>query len=72
MSNSTVRVRRHRDREKRDEIVLTISANRTALVDRLIDVGLLRADVEHDQAAIANATEHIVRCFSFEKPAGGC
>jgi hypothetical protein len=67
MNTSTARVRRHRDREKRDEIVLTISANRTALVDRLIDARLLRAGVEHGQAAIANATEQIVRRFSMEK-----
>ena len=66
MNTSTVRVRRHRDREKRDEIVLTISANRTALVDRLIDARLLRPGVEHDHGMIANATEQMVRRFSIE------
>jgi len=66
MSTSTARVRRHRDREKRDEIVLTISANRTALVDRLIDARLLRPGMEHDHVTIANATEQMVRRFSFE------
>jgi hypothetical protein len=67
MGSSTARVRRHRDRDKRDEIVLMISANRTALVDRLIEARLLRAGVEHDHAAIANATEQMVRRFSTEK-----
>jgi hypothetical protein len=66
MSTSTASVRRHRDRERRDEIVLMISANRTALVDRLIDARL-RAGVEHDHAAIVNATEQMVRRFSMEK-----
>jgi hypothetical protein len=67
MSTSTARVRRHRDRERRDEIVLTISANRTALVDRLIDAHLLRAGMDHDHAAIVNATEQMVRRLSMEK-----
>jgi hypothetical protein len=67
MSTSTARVRRHRDREKRDEIVLMISANRTALIDRLIDVRLLRAGMDNDHATIVNATEQIVRRFSMEK-----
>jgi hypothetical protein len=66
MSTSTPRVQRHRDREKRDEIVLTISANRTALVDRLIDTRLLRPGAEHDHRTIANATEQMVRRFSME------
>jgi hypothetical protein len=68
MSSSTARVRRHREREKRDEIVLMISANRTALVDRLIYARLLRAGTDHDHAAIANATEQMVRRFSMGKP----
>jgi hypothetical protein len=67
MSTSTARVRRHRDRERRDEIVLMISANRTALVDQLIDARLLRPGVDHDHAAIVNATEQMVRRFSLEK-----
>jgi hypothetical protein len=67
MSSSTARVRRHRDREKRDEIVLVISANRTALVDRLVEAHLLRPGVDHDHAAIVNATEQMVRRLSVEK-----
>jgi hypothetical protein len=43
-------VRRHRDLERRDEIVLTISVNRTALVDRLIDARLLQPDKDHLQS----------------------
>ena len=67
MTTSTARVRRHRDRERRDEIVLTISANRTALVDRLIDARLLRPDMDHDHSAIVSATEQMVRRLSMEK-----
>jgi hypothetical protein len=66
MSTSTARVRRHRDRERR-EIVLTISANRTALIERLIDARLLRPDKDHDYSAIVSATEQMVRRLSMEK-----
>ena len=44
-----------------------ISANRTALVDRLIDAHLLRAGMDHDHAAIVSATEQMVRRLSMEK-----
>jgi hypothetical protein len=67
MSTSTARVRRHRDRERRDEIVLMISVNRTALVDRLINARLLRPGMDHDHSAIVNATEQMVRLLSMEK-----
>jgi hypothetical protein len=67
MSTSTARVRRHRDREKRDEIVLMISANRTALVDRLIDARLLRPGMDYEHADIASATEQMIRLISIEK-----
>ena len=67
MGTSTARVRRHRDREKHDEIVLMISANRTALVDRLINAHLLRPGMDHDHAAIVSATEQMVRRLSMEK-----
>jgi hypothetical protein len=67
MSTSTARVRRHRDRERRDEIVLMISVNRTALVDRLINVRLLRPGKDHDHSAIVSATEQMVRRLSMEK-----
>jgi hypothetical protein len=67
MSTSTARVRRHRDRERRDEIVLMISVNRTALVDRLINGRLLRPGMDHDHSAIVSATEQMVRRLSMEK-----
>ena len=67
MNTSTARVRRHRDRERRDEIVLMISVNRTALVDRLINARLLRPGMDHDHSAIVNATEQMVRRLSMEK-----
>ena len=67
MGTSTTRVRRHRDRERRDEIVLMISANRTALIDRLIDARLLRPGMDHDHSAIVSATEQMVRRLSMAK-----
>ena len=44
-----------------------ISANRTALVDRLINARLLRPGVDHDHSAIVSATEQMVRRLSMEK-----
>jgi hypothetical protein len=68
---STDRVRAFRGRRRAGVIQMTICVNEVALVEKLVEAGLLPAAQIDDRVAITKATEQLLEIFVPEKGAVG-
>jgi len=64
------RVRQHRARQRAGQVLITVRADETSLVDKLIEAQLLEPTMADDRAAITSATTRLIEIFATENQSG--
>ena len=67
MATVAERVAAYKNRKRRGEILLTLKADETALVDSLVAARILSPASEYDRKAISRAAERVLEIFTKEK-----